>query len=202
MNRFSTTLTLPLLVLLVTLVFVLAIIKITDSQADEVRRKLDTQQTQMREAQLRVQKSGAERDLIARYLPDYQRLDALGFIGDERRINWLDALRNANQKGALFGINYEISARKPYLQAAALGVGQLSVMQSVMKLRFQMLHEEDLVKLLEYLSEQNAGVFIVNSCNMRRTNSTLTVRFQPNMAAECELAWITAQPTAVAEVRK
>ncbi|HTE14780.1 MAG TPA: hypothetical protein VK642_06860 [Burkholderiales bacterium] len=202
MNRFSNTLTLPLLVLLVTLLVVIALVKISNDRADDARRILDAQQMQMREAQMRVQKSGTEKDLIVRYLPDYQKLDTLGFVGSEQRINWLDALRNANQKGGMFGINYEISARKAYPYAAALGPGQLNVMQSVMKLRFQMLHEEDLLKFLEHLSEQNAGVFVVNRCDMRRTSTTQTTRFQPNMTAECELAWITAQPPALAEVRQ
>ena len=203
MKRFANTLTLPLLVLLATLLGAVALVKISNDRADESRRKLDAQHAQQLDAQLRVQKSGTEKDLIIRYLPDYQKLDRLGFVGNEQRINWLDALRNANQKGGLFGINYDISARKAYPYAAALGPGQMSVMQSLMKLRFQMLHEEDLLKFLEHLSEQNAGVFIVNHCTLRRTNATpQTTRFQPNMSAECELAWITAQPQAVAEAHQ
>jgi hypothetical protein len=71
-----------------------------------------------------------------------------------------------------------------------------------MKLRFQMLHEGDLPKLFEHLSEQNAGVFIVNHCSMRRGSATPAPRYQPNMSAECELAWLTAQPPHLAEERK
>lgn len=201
MNRFSTTLTLPLLVLLSTLLIVLAMVKISNDRADMALRNLDSQQMQMRDAQLRVQKSGIERDLISRHLPDYQKLDAIGFVGDERRINWLDALRNANQKGGMFGINYDISARKADPQFGTPSIGQLQVMQSRMKLRFPMLHEGDLLKLLEYLSEQNVGVFVINTCKITRTSPALTVRFQPNLTGECELAWVTAQPPAAAEPR-
>lgn len=201
MKRFADTLTLPLLVLLAVLVVAVAMVKITGDGASSARQTLNAQQTQMREAQARVQKSGAEKELIVRYLPDYQRLDALGFIGDEQRINWLDALRNANQKGGMFGINYDLSARKTYPYAAALNPGRMNVSQSLMKLRFQMLHEGDLPKFLAHLSEQNAGVFVVNACNLRRTSATLNTRFQPNMSAECELAWITAQSPPAAEAR-
>jgi hypothetical protein len=153
-----------------------------------------------REAQTRVQKSGTERDLISRYLPDYNKLSALGFVGDEQRINWLEALRNANQSGGLFGINYDIAAKKPLPYAGALGAGPITIMQSAMKLRFQMLHEEDLPNLLANLSRQNAGVFIVNRCSLRRASATFAVRFQPNMTAECELGWITAQPPPATEI--
>ena len=205
MKKFPSALMLPLLVLLAVIVAAVAAIKFTDDQARDARARLSTQQTQLREAQTRVQKSGSEKELIARYLPDYSKLAALGFVGEERRINWLDALRNANQKGAMFGINYDISVQQAYPHAAALAPGQLSVMQSVMKLRFPMLHEEDLPKFLEYLAEQNAGVFIVDQCTVRRgANATATIqatRFQPNMAAECQLAWLTARPSAAAEER-
>lgn len=201
MKRLSETLTLPLLVLLITLLAVVAAAKISGDRAAEAQRKFDAQHTQMRDAQSRVQKSGAERDLIMRYLPDYRRLDALGFVGDEQRINWLDALRHANQKGALFGINYEIAARKAYPRAATLNPGQLSIMQSLMKVRFQMLHEADLPNFLANLAGQNAGVFMVNQCNMVRTGATQTTRYLPNMTAECELAWITAQAPPLAEMR-
>ena len=201
MKRLSNTLTIPLLLLLIVLVAVVAAVKFTADEAQAAQSKLAAQQIQMREAESRLQKSGVEKDLIVRYLPDYQKLSTLGFVGDEQRINWLDALRNANQKGAMFGINYDIAARQAYPRAAQLAPGQMTIMQSVMKLRFQMLHEEDLPKFLEYLAEQNAGVFIVDQCAVRRANTTQTARFQPNMAAECQLAWITAQPAPSAEPR-
>lgn len=201
MKNFSNTLVPPLLLLLAVMVAAAAAIKFTDDRARDAARHLTAQQTQLREAQSRVQKSGAEKEMIARYLPDYRNLATLGFAGDEKRINWLDALRNANQKGALFGINYEIAAQQPYPYAAALAPGQMNVMQSIMKLRFPLLHEEDLPKFLQYLAEQNAGVFIVDQCTVRRTatGAIQTTRFQPNMNAECQLAWITARPAGGAE---
>jgi hypothetical protein len=202
MKPLLNSLLLPLLVLLATLAAAIALAKITADGVASAQRSLDAQRAQLREAQTRVQKSGSEKDLIARYLPNYQKLDALGFIGDEQRINWLDALRNVNQKEGLFGINYDIAAKKAYPHAAALGASQLNLSQSVMKLRFQMLHEGDLPKFFEYLAEQNAGVFIVNDCSVRRISATPAARFQPNMSAECELAWITAQPPPTMEERK
>lgn len=201
MKRLSDTLAVPLFVLLIMLIAALAMVKFSADRVEGAQRVLDAQSAQLLEAQARVQKSGAEKDLIMRYLPDFQRLDAMGFVGPEQRINWIDALRYANQKGALFGINYDIAASKPYPHAAAMNPGQLTVSHSLMKLRFQMLHEGDLPKFFAHLSEPNAGVFVVNACNMQRTSTTLTARFAPNMSAECELAWITAQPPPMTELR-
>lgn len=201
MKRNANTLTLPLLILLVTLAAVLAAVTFTRERVETAQRQYDAQRALLRDAQARVQKSGAERDAITRYLPDYRKLAALGFVGDEQRINWLDALRTANQKGALFGVHYEIAPRKAYSRAAALNPGPINVTQSLMKVRFQLLHEEDLPKFLANLAKQNTGVFVVNQCTVRRGGQTQTTRFLPNMTAECELAWITAQAPPLAEIR-
>ena len=201
MKRLSNTLALPLLLLLAVLAAVTAAVKFTDDQAQAAQSRLATQHTQMRDAEARVQKSGSEKELIVRYLPDYKKLQALGFVGDEQRINWLDALRNANQKGGLFGINYDISARQAYPHAALLAPGQMLIMQSLMKLRLPLLHEGDLQKFLQHVAEENAGVFMVEQCTVRRASTTQTARFQPNMTAECQLAWITAQPAVGVESR-
>jgi hypothetical protein len=199
MKRLSNTLMVPVLVLLAVLAAAVAAVKLTGDQGQATQQNLTAQQMQMREAQARVQKSGMEKELIARYLPDYRKLESLGFIGEEKRINWLDALRNANLKGNLFGVNYDISARQAYPHAALLAPGQMRVMQSVMKLRLPLLHEEDLQKFLRHLAEQNAGIFTVDYCAVQRTGAALSTRFQPNMTAECLLAWITTQPAVTTE---
>ncbi len=118
------TLMLPILLLVVAIAAFAAAIKLTDDQARAAQVKLTAQQKQLKEAQSRVQKSGTEKEMIVRYLPDYRKLDALGFVGEERRIQWLDALRNANQKGAMFGINYDITAQQASPHAAAFSPGQ------------------------------------------------------------------------------
>ncbi len=196
MTRAKSTLTVPLVILLAFLLAAAGAVKLTYDRAQAAQQRLTVQQTQLREAQTRVQKSGMEKELIIRYLPGYKQLAAIGFVGEEQRINWLDALRVVNQKGDLFGVNYELSPRRHYLLASTLSPGQMNVMQSVMKLRFQMLHEGDLPRFLELLSNQKAGLFMVDQCTLKRVSSAQSMRYQPNLAAECQLSWITAQPQA------
>ena len=195
MTRAKPTLIVPLVVFTVVLLAVVGAVKFTLDKAQAAQQQLTAQQAQFREAQTRVQKSGVEKDLIIRYLPGYRQLTATGFVGEEQRINWLDALRVVNQKGELFGIDYDISPRRPYPLAPTLAPGQMNIMQSMMKLRFQMLHEADLPRFLGLLSEQKAGLFMVDQCTLRRTASGQTaVRLQPNLMADCQLSWITVQP--------
>jgi hypothetical protein len=196
MMRAKSTLTLPLVILLAVLLAAAGAVKLTHDKVQAAQQQLTAQQTQLREAQTRLQKSGLEKELIIRYLPGYMQLASIGFVGEEQRINWLDALRVVNQTGDLFGVNYELSPRRHYPLASMLSPGQMNVMQSVMKLRFQMLHEGDLPRFFELLSNQKAGLFMVDQCDLKRISSAHSARYQPNLAADCQLSWITAQPRA------
>ena len=164
----------------------------------QTRSELAAQQIRLRDARIRLQKSGDEKDLIVRHLRDYEFLQRLGFAGDEQRINWLDGLRLSNQQSQLFGIDYQIGVQQPYPYASELDPGQLSVHQSVMKISFGLLHEGDLMRFLGVLAKQDAGVFAVNECVMDRVTAG-GIRFQPNLRANCELAWITVRPAAPAD---
>ncbi len=166
----------------------------TDLALQSVQRAVAAQQVQLREARIQLIKSGEEKELIVNYLGKYQYLEQLGFVGDEQRINWLDGLRLANQQTRLFGVDYQIGAQQPYPYAAELDPGPLTLYQSVMKINLKLLHEGDLMRFLGTLAQQGAGVFSVNQCVMERIDAGDNLRNQPNLRAECELAWITLRP--------
>jgi len=156
-------------------------------------QQLAQQQVQLKDARTRLQKSGDEKDIIVRYLEGFRELERTGFVGDEQRINWLDGLRLANQQADLFGVDYQIGAQKPYAYAAEFSPGPLALNQSVMQVRFRLLHEGDLGRFLDSLARQGAGIFAIDQCQMRRIDTRGVIRFQPNVAAECDLSWITVK---------
>ena len=184
----------PLVVLILLLAVGAGLIYQIDQSLTAAKRELLQQQNQLREARTRLQKSGLEKDVIVRYLSNYQSLQRLGFVGDEQRLNWLEALRLSNQQAQLFGIQYQIGAQQAYPFAAELDPGQLTLHQSLMKVNFRLLHEGDLMKFLDTLAAQHAGFFAVNQCMVQRLNADGSVRVQPNLGAECEIAWITLKP--------
>jgi hypothetical protein len=186
----------PLIVLLAAAALGCALIYQLDQMLISTKRELAQHQNQMREARTRLQKSGDEKEIIVRHLPTYQFLQRAGFVGDEQRLNWLEGLRQSNQQAQLFGVQYQISSQQPYPFAAELDPGQLTLHQSVMKLNFQLLHEADLMTFLTALGKQNAGFFTVNQCKLERINVNPGARLQPNVRAECDIAWITLRPGA------
>lgn len=191
----------PLILLVVMLIAAGLAIYYTNSLREKAELAFKQQQNQLREAQTRMQRSGDEKAIIVQYVDKYRQLEQAGIIGDEQRINWLDSLRIANERTDLFGINYSIGIQQAYPYAAELDPGQISLRQSVMKLEFRLLHEIDLLRFFEVLRAQGSGLFHLDSCTMRRTELTGALRFQPNIAANCELAWITASPVTASGVR-
>jgi hypothetical protein len=192
----------PLLVLLAVLVAGAGAIFYTDRLLASERQQLLQQQGQLKQAHVRLQKSGDERDIIVLYLDRYRQLERAGFVGEEQRINWLDGLRLANQQADLFGVDYQIGTQKAYPFAAEFNPGQIELNQSLMQLRFRLLHEGDLLRFFDALARQNAGIFTVDQCLLRRIDTRGVIRYQPNVNAECELSWITAKVGAAAAQKK
>jgi len=191
-----------LLVLLAVLVAGAGAIFYTDRLLASERQQFLQQQGQLKQAHVRLQKSGDERDIIVLYLDRYRQLERAGFVGEEQRINWLDGLRLANQQADLFGVDYQIGTQRTYPFAAEFNPGQIELNQSLMQLRFRLLHEGDLLRFFDALARQNAGIFTVDQCLLRRIDTRGVIRYQPNVNAECELSWITAKVGAAAAQKK
>ena len=189
----------PLIILVIVLGLGAGVVYQLDQTLSATKRELAQQQAQMLEARTRLQKSGEEKELIVRYLPNYEYLQRIGFVGDEKRLNWLEGLRLSNQQAQLFGVQYQIGSQQQYPYAAELNPGQLTLHQSVMKLSFQLLHEGDLMSFLKALGKQGAGFFAVNECKLDRANTGGSIRFQPNLRADCDIAWITLRAASPGE---
>ena len=183
----------PLLVLLAVLIVAAAAVYSTGQVKASAQKQLAQQEGRLKEARTRLQKSGDEKDIIVRYRDAFRALERAGFVGDEKRINWLDGLRLTNRQADLFGVDYEISAQKRYRHAALLDTGQAQLYESTMRLRFRLLHEEDLLRFFALLDRQNVGIFHLDQCDVRRIDTRGVIRYQPNLSVDCELSSITAK---------
>lgn len=184
---------LPLIVLVIVSVSMLALATFAYYQETKSQEALAAQESLLNQARQRYQSSGQEKEMIVQYLPVYQRLIAEGFIGEERRIEWVDNLRLIHQDNKLFGINYSIGAQESYKPAFNLNLGNLSMYRSLMKLELAMLHEGDLVTLVDELKARRVTPFILRQCEIvKRPNATFD-QFSPNLQATCELDWLTVR---------
>lgn len=181
----------PLVFLVLVLVAIAALIVYTQQQKNSAEQALQTQTNQLNQARQRYLASGQEKDTISQYLPKYQTLLQQGFVGEERRIEWVDALRKIHGREKLFNINYSIGAQEEYQPNFISNAGSIKLYRSVMKLELSMLHEGDLLTLIEDLRQQQGAPFMVRQCEITRQNAVISSSFAPNMHADCELDWVT-----------
>jgi len=188
----------PLAILGGIVVVVVVCIVFAQQYKVDQEQALLTQQNQLNAARQRYQSSGLEKEIITEFLPQYQALINKGFVGEERRIEWVERLREQHKNHKLFGIKYSIKQQEKYTPAFATNLGGFTLSRSIMQFELDMLHEGDLLQLTESLSGANAAALILRDCEITRLNEggALSAQLTANLHAQCELDWLTLREPA------
>lgn len=181
----------PLVLLALVSVAMGSLVAYTHYLKGQSAQDLQAQQSQLGQARSRLEASGAEKSMIAQYMPLYLDLIRRGFIGEERRIEWIDNLRTINQNYKLFGINYTIGAQELYKPPFSVMTGPFVLNSSKMKVDTPLLHEGDLATILDAMSAAGHAPFLVRDCELVRSGSGGRNKFLPNLNATCEIEWLT-----------
>jgi len=162
---------------------------LSHKQATTAHANLQRQQTALHAAHARQQQSQAEAHLIAQHLDAYRALIARGFVGEENRLAWIEAVHLANQDARLYGLTYTLSPRAP---APVPLAGGLPLKQTRMTVNMPLLVETDLPRFLDALRARAPGLFRISSCRLARiTDAPPQPVNRPELDAECELLWFT-----------
>ena len=182
----------PLLGLGSALVIVGLLVSLADQYRSKNKAALQMQQNQLNQARQKFQSSGLEKETIIQYLPIYNDLLLKGFIGEERRIEWIENLRQIHARHKLFSIDYQIGLQEDYKPSFIPNMGTFVLHRSTMKLNMDMLHEGDILNLLDGLHEQTTP-FIVRDCEIKRPVGAVvnTKNLASNLKASCEIDWLT-----------
>lgn len=120
------------------------------------------------------------------YARDYAQLQSLGAFDLDARLNWMEEIEHAVQTLAIPMTNYEIGVRerseKPANNSSPLGLYQTRI-----KITFELLHEGDLLKVLDYLSSANLGLHEVDECEITREENSSENEVKKQLNAECTL---------------
>lgn len=143
-------------------------------------------------------RTAAEQENIRRYLAPYQALLADKQIGEERRLDWIDALSRIRQQRKFFPMEYDIASRRPYTFTGLPSANTLKISASRMNIKLSLLHEGDLFTLLNDLRTRKAGLFALDHCDIARNpqEKGKPPQLAPNLAAECALDWLTVSTPA------
>lgn len=150
---------------------------------------LQAQQTALHAAHARQQQGRTEARLIAQHIDAYHALIARGFVGEENRLAWIEAVHLANRDARLYGLTYTLS---PRAAAPATLAGGLPLKQTRMVVKMPLLVETDLPRFLDAVRARTPGVFRVSRCRLIRITDTPPQPVNhPELDAECELLWFT-----------
>lgn len=141
-----------------------------------------------------------EDKIIERYLPIYRELESKGIMGNERRLDWIDTLRQASHRVELPALRYLIDSQSVYQPEFLVPTGGFQIYASNMQLDLGLLHEGDLNALLADLDANATGLYTVASCDLRRMHNQAEFVKRAdatNLKADCGLRWLTIkQPAA------
>lgn len=131
------------------------------------------------------------RDKIARF----EALQARGLIGPEPRLDWVEAIARIKAARRIGKLDYDFAPQRPAGAAILPGgaaAGGFEIMASQMRLQVELLHEGELLVLLDDIRTSVQALVQVRSCNMDRIAQTAASRANSaQIRADCTLEWIT-----------
>jgi len=180
----------PLLVLTLAAALAITLVYFSWQWSASTGVELERERASLSSIHQKSAQADQEKQLIERYRDAYEALRRGGAIGPEQRVNWLDALRAANQAVQTLGVDYQLSPQAT--SPIKLDTAGFKLQQTTMKISIKLLHEEDLQNFLRALDAQHAGLYLLQGCILSRSaSSAFSVRFEPKLSAECELAWLS-----------
>ena len=131
-----------------------------------------------------------ERD-VSEKLDVYKQLKRLNIIGEERRLEWADAVTRIRNERELLDLAYRVDRQK-LLKSIPGKPGSVDFFASTMTVQLDLLHEEDLLRFLSDLRSSGNAYYSVKLCAMRRTGQAATgTTITPRLRANCDIDLIT-----------
>lgn len=141
---------------------------------------------QRAEVQKRLASANEEEREIKANLEQYQALAALGIIGEENRLDWVDIVTAIKNQRQLFNIKYSIEPQEPLEYPGFKTGGGANFVVSRVKMNLQLLHELDLLNFIGDLARSGRAYLSVRSCDLQRESRTGSgTALAPRLRADC-----------------
>jgi hypothetical protein len=154
-------------------------------------RQLAVAQLERRQATERVARLAEEEREVREKTDLYRRLKELHILGEERRLDWADAIARIRTQRGLLDVRYLVE-RQRLLTSAAGKPGNVDFYASTMKVELALLHEEDLLRFLADLRQSGNAYYAVKKCALtRNAQAPSGAAMTPRLRAECDIDLIT-----------
>ena len=155
-------------------------------------QELAAARTERAQAEERLTRIAEEEKEVNEKLEVYRRLKSLNILGEERRLEWADAMRRiSGGRELLEPPAYTVGPRRT-VASAATKPADVEIFASTMKVGLALLHEGDLLGFLHDLRESGNAYYSVRRCAIARTGAAPTgTSIMPRLRADCEIDLIT-----------
>jgi hypothetical protein len=155
------------------------------------KQALALAQAERRQAAERLARISEEEREVSQKLDLYRRLQALNILGEERRLEWADAITRIRTQRELLDLSYRVERQKLLLSAPGKPAN-VDLFASTMRVQLALLHEGDLVRFLGDLRESGNAYYAVRRCALTRTGQAATgTSISPRLRADCEIDLVT-----------
>ena len=163
--------------------------------ADATRRAANQQaataQAERRQATERLARISEEEREVIEKLDVYKRLKQLNILGEERRLEWADAITRIRTQRELLDLSYRVD-RQRLLTSAPGKPANVDFFASTMRVQLALLHEEDLLRFLADLRDSGNAYYAVRRCSLTRiAQPAAGIQISPRLRGECEIDLIT-----------
>ncbi|MET0265043.1 MAG: hypothetical protein ABW202_05465 [Duganella sp.] len=172
----------------------MTLVTVTAIGQQEADEALAQAQRERNAAATRYAQLDNEKRDIRNFQQRYSELRQRGLIGEERRLEWVDAIRQVQESRRLPPLSYEIDPQQPVRLESALDLGEYTLQGSRMRLHMELVQDMDLFDFFADLHER--GFFALQDCSIKRLASAVqaTATGAATLGADCTLNWITMAP--------
>ena len=140
----------------------------------EIEKRLGRVRTEEQEIKARTQQ--------------FQKMELAGMIGQEKRLEWTELLRDLQRQLRLPGMNYEFGPQVPLESVAG---ADYAFHSSQLKIQLRVLHEEDLLNFVGQLQKEAKALVVLRGCKLSRPPGGSATRDATQLVGECTMEWIT-----------
>lgn len=130
--------------------------------------------------------------LFENFNTDYKKYEKKGFLREEKRLTWIETLEHTANNLSLNNLRYQISPQQKISSEKFNLPPSITLLESKLTLESGLIHEGDLVTLINSLNKLNSGLFIIDSCKIDRTADQSEIASSNNFKAACSTLWYTA----------
>lgn len=176
--------------LLTLLAFGVGLVSLAQPTLVREKRVLGVAQTELRQEAQRLSRIAQEEREVREHVELYQRLKDLRILGEEQRLEWVEALTRIRVARELPELRYQVERQK--VLKSLPGHPALELRSSTLKVELALLHEGDLFGFLEDLRASGHAYYSVRQCSIARAaNAIPAATVAPRLRAACQIDLIT-----------